>query len=348
MLEFISNYGLFLAKSATVVISLLIVFGFVFALAHRDKSEEGKILITDISSELESIQNSFQKETLTKKSYKAMQKEKKHDAKTHKKKAKKSTLPPEKDRLFVIRFESDIRASGLEEFREIITAILSCTTDKDEVMVVLESGGGFVHSYGLAASQLQRIKAQGISLTVCIDKIAASGGYLMASVANRILAAPFAIVGSIGVVAQIPNFHKLLGKHHIDIEHHTAGEFKRTLTVLGKNTDKGRKKFQEEMEITHTLFKNFLSENRPVLDLEKVATGEHWHASKAMEFDLVDKIQTSDDYILEQNKTKKVFEISYQKKKSIVDKFQSAVQNGIQNGLSMMIEQFEKLAFKKT
>jgi serine protease SohB len=175
--------------------------------------------------------------------------------------------------------------------------VLTLATPKDEVVVRVESGGGVVHGYGFAASQLARIKDANIPLTVCVDKVAASGGYMMAAVAHKIIAAPFAIVGSIGVLAQMPNFHRWLDKHGIDFEQHTAGDFKRTVTMFGKNTKQDREKLQEELEATHELFKRFITTYRPQVDLKKVATGEHWYGQQALDMKLVDVLQTSDDYL---------------------------------------------------
>ena len=112
-----------------------------------------------------------------------------------------------------------------------------------------------------------------IGMNATFDKVAASGGYMMACIGDRILSAPFAVLGSIGVVAQIPNLHRLLKKHDVDYEVLTAGEYKRTLTVFGENTDKGRQKFQEDLELTHVLFKDFVSRYRPQLDIDQVLGG---------------------------------------------------------------------------
>jgi serine protease SohB len=200
--------------------------------------------------------------------------------------------------LFVLDFDGDIRASAVSGLRESITALMQVVEPEDEVLVRLESGGGMVHSYGLAASQLTRLRDAGVTLTVAVDKVAASGGYMMACVADRIVAAPFAIIGSIGVVAQVPNFNRLLKDKHIDFEMHTAGAYKRTLTLFGENTDEGRAKFREDLEDTHGLFKAFVASNRPGLDIDAVATGEHWYGSQALDLKLVDAISTSDDLML--------------------------------------------------
>lgn len=232
------------------------------------------------------------------------------------KKEKKAQLKSKetKKRIFVLNFYGDIRASNVVTLREEITALLTIANKDDEVLVRLESSGGMVHSYGLAASQLQRIKGANVRLVVAIDKIAASGGYLMACVADHIIAAPFAVVGSIGVLTQLPNFHRFLQKKSIDFEQVTAGEYKKTLTLFGENTEKSRKKVQQEVEEMHALFKSFIKKHRKVVDIERVATGEYWLASQAMHLKLVDELRTSDDYLLTASQQHALFEIRYKLK----------------------------------
>lgn len=319
MIEFIFQYGLFLAKAITIVLAIVICFGLIVSIKQRLKKEDGYYEITDLGSELDDTRDIFENELLSKSKLKLLKKDRKRLLKSDKKGA------IEKDRLFVVRFDGDIRANEVSELRKITTAILSIAQGNDEVLLVLESGGGFVPHYGLAASQLKRFRNAGIFLTVAIDKVAASGGYLMACVANKIIAAPFAIVGSIGVLGQLPNFNRFLNKHHIDFEQQHAGQYKRTLTMLGKNTDKGRKKFQEELEQTHALFKNFIDENRPNVDLEKIATGEHWHASDALSLNLIDVISTSDEYIFNQHPNKQMYEIAYKTKPDLKERLSSSI-----------------------
>ena len=232
---------------------------------------------------------------------------------------------PERARMFVIDFKGDIQASEVNSLREEITAALSVAQEEDEVLVRLESPGGVVHGYGLAASQLQRVRSRGITLTVAVDKVAASGGYMMACIANRVLAAPFALLGSIGVVAQIPNFHRLLQKNDIDYEVLTAGEYKRTLTVFGENTDKAREKFVDDLEDVHALFKEFVKEHRPTVDIEEVATGEAWFGRRALEHRLVDELETSDEYIIERCDEMDVFHIRYVIHKHRLERFMDKV-----------------------
>ncbi|MCF5458486.1 protease SohB, partial [Pseudomonas syringae] len=217
-------------------------------------------------------------------------------------------------------FDGDIKASATESMRHEITALLTLATDKDEVVLRLESGGGMVHSYGLASSQLARIRQAGIPLTVCIDKVAASGGYMMACIGNKIISAPFAILGSIGVVAQLPNVNRLLKKHDIDFEVLTAGEYKRTLTVFGENTEKGREKFQQDLDITHDLFKNFVASYRPQLSIDEVATGEVWLGMAAVDKLLVDELKTSDEYLAERARNADVFHLHYVQRKSLQER----------------------------
>ena len=230
----------------------------------------------------------------------------------------------------MLDFKGDISASETTALREEISAIINVAKVDDEVLLRLESPGGVVHGYGLAASQLARLKQKGIKLTVAVDKVAASGGYMMACVADKIVSAPFAIIGSIGVVAQIPNIHRLLKKHDVDVDVMTAGEFKRTVTVLGENTEKGKQKFQAELEETHQLFKQFVAQNRPHLDVDKVATGEHWFGQQALDLQLVDELATSDDVILEKMKDKSVISVKYKVKKPLLQKIGKQAEESIE------------------
>jgi serine protease SohB len=214
-------------------------------------------------------------------------------------------------RVFVLQFEGDLQASRVDHLRTEITAVLTMAETADEVVVKLESPGGAVHGYGLAASQLDRIRQHGIPLVVAVDKVAASGGYLMAAVADRILAAPFAVIGSIGVLAQIPNVHRLLKKHDVDVELLTAGKYKRTLTVFGENTEEGRQKFREELEDIHALFQEFVGSRRQVLDMEEVATGEVWYGERALDRKLIDEVCTSDEYLMKVCEDRDVFEVRW-------------------------------------
>ncbi len=213
--------------------------------------------------------------------------------------------------VYVLDFDGDLLATAAQSLREEVTAILSLGQPGDEVVVRLESPGGAVPHYGLAAAQLARLKSHKLTLTVCVDRIAASGGYMMACVADAIVAAPFAIVGSIGVVAQVPNAHRLLKRFDVDYDEMTAGEFKRTVSVFGEITPQGRQKFQEQLEETHGLFKDFVKAQRPKLNIDSVATGEYWHGTKSLELGLVDRLATSDEYLLEKAETAKVVRVKY-------------------------------------
>lgn len=224
-------------------------------------------------------------------------------------------------KIFVLDFKGDIQASAVENIREEITLILATAkAGRDRVVVRLESPGGMVHGYGLAAAQLVRLRDAGFHLTICVDKVAASGGYMMACIANEIIAAPFAIVGSIGVVAQVPNFNRLLKQHNVDFELYTAGQYKRTVTMFGENTPEGKAKFEEELQQTHVLFKHFVEKYRPQLNVDKVATGEHWYGEDALELNLVDKLQTSDEYLLALLPQHDVYVINTRKKATLGEK----------------------------
>ena len=298
IMEFLAQYGMFALKTFTLVIAILILVAGIFSLSHKPKS---KIKIKSLNQRRDHIKALMQKEILGTKEKRKKDKQKKPS-------------------LFVIDFNGDIKATQVEQLRDEISAVLMIATPEDEVLIRLESPGGSVNGYGLAASQLQRLRDRHIPLTVCIDKVAASGGYLMACVAQRIIAAPFAIIGSIGVVAQLPNFHRLLKKNDIDIELLTAGEYKRTLTLLGENTKAGRQKFQEDLDTIHLQFKDYVMKNRSQLDIDKIATGEFWLGKDALGLKLVDQLETSDSYLDNKIQTHQGFQISIKGKQSLADK----------------------------
>lgn len=319
MLNFLYNYGLFFTKTLTLVAALVFIIVFIVAAAAKVKSRE-KFKIKNLNERYEDVRDTLQSEILTKGELKKIAKDKKQ-------KNKKYEGKTSQKRIFVLQFKGDIRASAVQELREEITAILGVASEQDEVVAVIESAGGMIPNYGLAASQLLRIRQYKIHLTVIIDKVAASGGYMMACVADKIYAAPFAIIGSIGVVAQLPNFHKLLKKHDIEYEQITAGEYKRTLSLFGENTEKGRQKVKEEIEEAHELFKLFIIQNRPIVDIGKLATGEYWYGTKALQLNLIDKIITSDDYLLKASKNASLYEIKYCVPMKKLDKFISSVKS---------------------
>lgn len=325
-MQFLAEYGLFLAKAITIVVAILIAAGGLVSLAMRQKKSSDKQLeIMHLNKQYEEMEQTIAAAALSPEGIKQRMKQEKKKAKKLAKAEKKATKKSTDDeaegkRVFILEFDGDIKASNVETMREEISALLTIANINDEVLVRLESGGGTVHGYGLGASQLQRVKDKEIPLTVSVDKVAASGGYMMACVANKIIAAPFAIIGSIGVLAQIPNLNRLLKKHDVDFEQLYAGEYKRTLTLFGENTEKGRNKMQQELEETHQLFKDFVHSQRPELDIDKVATGEHWLGTRAKELGLVDELQTSDDYLMSQLKSANLIHIKYTAKKSIMDK----------------------------
>ena len=333
-MAFIYDYGLFAAKSITLVTVIALGVITIIAAIARNKMRKGALDITDLSADYQKNKKHLIESLLNKEQRKAFTKEQKKEAKEQKKNAAEST----KSRLFLIDFKGGMDAREVSSLREEITAVLTMAKSDDEVLIRVESGGGVVHGYGLGASQLQRIRDQGLYLTVSIDKVAASGGYMMACVAQKIIAAPFAIVGSIGVVAQLPNFNRLLKKHDVDVELHTAGQFKRTLTIFGENDDKAREKFKAELETVHQQFKQFVSEHRPRMDMEQIATGEHWLAAEAKKLGLVDELRTSDDYLLSQFEQKQVIKVTYPNKKGLADRFSNAASLAVERAIYRIIE----------
>lgn len=341
--EILLNYGIFLLELLTVFGIVAVVV--VLILENRKQPESGAISLTNLSDkyteQAKALNAFFLSDTEQKELEKQEKKAEKEKAKAQKKKLKsgeENSTEEKKARLFVLNFRGDIHASEVSSLRKEIDAILSIATpEKDAVLLKLESAGGVVHGYGLAASQLQRLKAKKMPLTIAVDKIAASGGYMMACVADHITAAPFAIIGSVGVVAQVPNIHRLLKKHDIDVDVMTAGEYKRTVTFIGENSEKGKQKFQQELEETHELFKQFVAEHRPQLNIAQVATGEHWFAKQAMELALVDELSTSDDLILNALDSHDVIEVKYLRKKKLAQRVGEQIETRLENILVKLI-----------
>ncbi len=324
-MDLLCQYGLFVAKIATVVSAIAVVAVLVVNLTQR-KRQRGELRITRLSEQYQEMQEEMSLALLDshqqKLWHKAQKKKHKQDAKAAKAKAKLNAAQEKaKPRVYVLDFKGSMDAHEVASLREEVTAVLAVAKPQDQVVVRLESPGGVVHGYGLAASQLQRLREKQIPLTVAVDKVAASGGYMMACVADKIVAAPFSIIGSIGVVAQIPNFNRFLKSKEIDIELHTAGQYKRTLTLLGENTEEGRQKFREDLNETHHLFKDFVHRMRPALDIEQVATGEHWYGTQAQEKGLVDEVGTSDDLLLNLMEGRELVGVRFTQRKRLLDRF---------------------------
>lgn len=333
-MEFLYELGLFAAQTLLIVLAVIaIILVIAFAAGQKNKNpDDGYIEVKSINDRFDAYTAAIRDLAETDEAAKLRAKQDKKSAKA-KAKAEKARLktaekesgedpkiPSERPRTFVLDFEGDVMASQVDALREEISAILPNAQRGDEVVIRLESPGGVVHGYGLAASQLSRVKDAGVALVIAVDKVAASGGYMMACVGDRILAAPFAILGSIGVVAQLPNFHRLLKKNDVDFEQFTAGEYKRTVTMFGENTDKGRRKFENELEETHGLFKQFVATNRPSVDVDKVATGEVWYGSQALDEGLIDSISTSDSYLQSQASERDLFEVRYRRKQKLAER----------------------------
>ncbi len=324
MMEFVLQYGLFVAKTVTIVVAAGVLVALLTGLSRRGRQPD-RLQVTCLNDHYRSLKQALEASILPRKHFKAEEKARRKERKVARKRSAREA--EERRRVFVINFRGDIRASAVAALREEVTALLTIARPEDEVVLRLENAGGIVHDHGLAASQLERIRSRGIPLTVAVDKIAASGGYMMACVAERIIAAPFAVLGSIGVLMQLPNFHRLLDTHGVDFELLKGGEYKRKLTVFGKNSDADRARMQQEIDDTHALFKNFVSEHRPQLDMGTVATGEHWYGRQALELVLCDELRTSDDYLLAASQEAELYELVYTTRKPLARKLATMMGN---------------------
>ncbi|MSO14475.1 protease SohB [Rickettsiales endosymbiont of Trichoplax sp. H2] len=320
---FLSEYLMFLFKTLTIVgsiIFIIIVYFYIKARIRKSK-DDGLLIVKDLSRHYYELKLQMLKTISSKHKIKDTVKEFKKVLKGKKQKENEQNI-------YVIKFKGNIKATAVESLKEEITAILSIAHKRDKVVLILESPGGTVSGYGLASSELNRIKNKGIKLIVIVDKVAASGGYMMASIASQIIAAPFAIIGSVGVASQIPNFNQLLKDKGIEYEQITSGKYKRTVTMFGKNTDEGRQKLQLELEEIHSQFKSLIKKQRPNIDIEKISTGEYWLAEKAKELKLVDDLMTSDEYLMDLNESgNNIYQIEYKKELSLMNKLSVACNN---------------------
>lgn len=341
MVEFFAEYGLFLAKIVTVVVAFGVVVAIAAAAGGRgNKTSDGEVDFSSLNEDFDQTKDNALSVLMSDEEYKAHKKSLSKTEKEDKKRKKKAGNSNQevRKRVFVLDFDGDIQASEVENLRHEVSAILMVARDGDEVVVNVESAGGMVHTYGLAASQLQRIKDQGLKLTVCVDKVAASGGYLMACLGDKLYAAPFAIVGSIGVLAQIPNFHRVLKKYDVDYDILTAGEHKQSMTMFGHNTEKMKEKLVDDLQDTHELFKSFVSERRPQLDIASVATGEIWYGQRALAVNLVDELKTSDSLLLEQSKDADLYRVAYKEKQSLQDRIGNMIQHAVDKSLNTVMK----------
>ena len=318
-MEILIEYLIFLLKVFTIALAITLPLLIMIGSTKGKSQPKGTLSIVNLSDKFEEMGNAVKGSLMNAKELKKFNKDLSKDK-------KKKDKAEKEDTVFVLNFNGDIQASEVEKLKQEINAILLSDSDCKEVVLRVESGGGSAYAYGLCAAELKRLVDNDINLTVCIDKVAASGGYLMSCVASKIIAAPWAIVGSIGVIAQLPNFHRLLQKNSIDFEMHTAGAFKRTLTTLGENTEEGREKFKSDLEDLHIIFKNFVKEQRPQVDTDIVATGEVWQGEEAVKVGLVDSLETSDNYLVNLSKEAKLFEIEFVEKKNLSERFAFSMQ----------------------
>ena len=316
--EFVSSYGLFLLELVTVAVVIVMAVLVLISAARKSQDQDG-LNIEHINEQIEQRGDTLRRALLGRRDARRAQRERGRQRKRERRQRKRQD-EPQRRRVFVLEFKGDIRASATASLREEISAVIDVAESNDEVLLRLENAGGTVHEHGLAASQLLRLRARGVRLTIAVDKVAASGGYLMACTADRIIAAPYAIIGSIGVLLQLPNFHRLLSDKGVDFEQITAGRYKRTLTVFGENTDEGREKMKEELKDVHELFQRQIHELRPEVDLERVATGEHWYGTQALELNLIDEIGTSDDYLLAAAETADLYRLRHRRQRKWLER----------------------------
>jgi len=292
-------------------------------LARSGEAKDPEIKVRSLNERYDEMRDAMNAELLDKKERKALAKARKREAKAEAK-ARRDQEPGK--RIYVLAFKGDMRASAVKRLGAEIDAVLTVARPgTDEAMIRIESPGGTVTGYGLAAAEILRLRERKIMVTASVDQVAASGGYMMACAADRIVAAPFAVVGSIGVVAPAPNLHRLLKKNDIDYEEMTAGEFKRTVSVLGEITPEGREHFRGKLDATHEAFKTHVAECRPAVDIAEVANGDHWLAREALALGLVDEIATGDELLFRARDEARLYEVTTEARKNLLQQLLSGL-----------------------
>ncbi|RAH38296.1 protease SohB [Halomonas sp. SL1] len=344
MNEWLTDFGMFLAQLVALVV--IVTLGVMVVMRARGgEGEQARLRVEELNGDRRRRRRRLQLAASEPGARKRLQKAFRRDDKARGKQKGEATEAA--GTVWVLDFHGDLKASATGRFAEEVSAVLDVAGEQDEVVVRLESPGGLVHAYGLAAAELDRLRQAGLSTTVCVDKVAASGGYLMACCADRLRVAPFAVLGSIGVVAQVPNLHRLLKRHDVDVEVLTAGRYKRTLTVFGENTEEGREKFLEDLENVHGLFKHYVAERRPDLDIEAVATGESWYGQQALPRGLADEIGTSEAYLVERMNEARVVSLRLQRRQSLAGRLGLAVSHGVECGIERVVEGLEARGWQK-
>ena len=328
----------FLVKALIIVAAVGGLAVLIARLARSSEPKDQEIKVRSLDDRYDDMRDAMNGALLDRKERKALTKTLKKEAKAAAK-ARRGQEPGK--RIYVLAFKGDLRASAVKRLgAEIDAVLIAARAGTDEAVIRIESPGGTVTGYGLAAAEILRLRERKINVTASVDQVAASGGYMMACAADRIVAAPFAIVGSIGVVAPVPNLHRLLKKNEIDFEEITAGEFKRTVSVLGEITPAGREHFREKLDTTHHAFKAHVAQCRPNVDIERVANGDYWLAREALSLGLVDEIMTGDELLFRSRDGARLYEVSTEARKTLLQQLLSGLGGTAQKAIDAATARF--------
>ncbi|KZX82185.1 hypothetical protein A3715_00045, partial [Oleiphilus sp. HI0009] len=273
------------------------------------KNSDGRIIVKSLNEEYQEIQDALLK-------FKPLKPIKSSSI-------RKFKASPNKQSIFVLDFKGDKTASSVGSLSKEVSAILSVAKPNDEVFLRLESPGGTITGYGLASQQLIRLREAGIRLVVSVDEIATSGGYMMAAVGDRIIASPTSMLGSIGVIMEVPNFYNLLDRAGVQFHQFTAGKHKRLVSMTNKIGDAAKDQINQDLEKSHELFKNHVHTYRNSVNLESVSHGDVWSAKYCLDNKLVDDLMTSEAYLFDRASRANIFHISWDVERSFSDKLSS-------------------------
>ncbi|HIQ50372.1 MAG TPA: signal peptide peptidase SppA [Nautiliaceae bacterium] len=176
--------------------------------------------------------------------------------------------------------------------QKVLSDLDSIEENYDGIILKIDSPGGDAYSTKKIAERIKEINKK-IPIVACIDQIATSGAYWLASSSDYIVADDFSIVGSIGVYASYLEFTGLMEKLGVKYNRIVFGKYKDILSPFKNLTEEERKLIERKINYIYEYFVKEVAKNRGLnysFVKEKIATGEFFFGYEAKELNLVDAI----------------------------------------------------------
>lgn len=175
--------------------------------------------------------------------------------------------------------------------RKLVNSIRKIGEDKDTKCVVLRinSPGGNIFACEMI---LQELKGVDLPVVVSFGNVAASGGYYIASGANRVFASKKTVTGSIGVFALRLDLIEMARQYGVSVQHIATGDLAATLNPFYPLTYKMKNQISSSVDRYYTQFKSVVADGRQLTpeNVEKIAQGRVWTGKQAKANGLVDEL----------------------------------------------------------